>query len=97
MSDGRKSNGGHKNSGRKSKAEELKAAELGTDAIVSVYGSLSKYWKHIAKESKDSFPHLKLIHEYIYGQAQQKIDHTSKGEIIVLNLGNGTDPNEAPN
>ena len=82
MADGRKNNGGNKNAGRKPKAEELKAAKYGLDAITKIYGSVDKYWQFIAKESKESYPHLKLIHEYIYGKAKEKIDITSDGDKI---------------
>jgi len=70
-----KDNGGKREgAGRKSKAEELKLVELGTNAIEAVYGSQDKYWEHIAKESKDSMPHLKLLSEYVYGKPKESKD-----------------------
>ena len=72
--DKRKNNGGHKTAGRKSKAEELDLIKLGTEAIESVYGSQSEYWKHIAKESKESMPHLKMLSEYVYGKPKETKD-----------------------
>ena len=75
--------GKRKGSGRKTKAEELKAAELGLKAIIAAYGSVDKYWKHIAKESKDSLPHLKLIHEYIYGKATETKNLNVSGDIVI--------------
>jgi len=71
--DKRKFNGGNKNAGRKSKAEELKVRKLGIDAITEIYGSVEKYYQHIAKESKDSFPHLKLLQEYVFGKPKETI------------------------
>jgi hypothetical protein len=72
--DKRKNNGGHKTAGRKSKAEELSLVKLGTDAIESVYGSQAKYWEHVAKESKESMAHLKLLSEYVYGKPKETKD-----------------------
>lgn len=63
-----------KGQGRKSKAEELKAIENGLEAIIEAYGSVSEYWVHIATKSKESFPHMKLLHEYIYGKARETKD-----------------------
>ena len=77
MGDKRKNNGGaREGAGRKPKADELKMVELGTNAILSVYGSIEKYWEHIARESKDSLPHLKMLQEYVYGKPKEKIDVT---------------------
>lgn len=77
MGDGRKDNGGaRKGAGRPSKAEELKVVKLGTDAIVRIYGSIEKYYDHIAKESKESFPHLKLLQEYVFGKPKETIETT---------------------
>ena len=70
MPDGRVNNGGaRKGAGRKPKAEELKVQKLGLAAIEEIYGSVGKYYEHLAKESKDSFAHLKLLHEYVFGKA----------------------------
>lgn len=76
MADGRKHNKGTlgNNGGRPSKAEELKAIEYGIEAVIEAYGSVGKYWKNIAEQSKDSFPHLKLLQEYIYGKAKETKD-----------------------
>lgn len=82
--DRRKYNGGNKNAGRKPKSEEFKMVELGTNAIIEVYGSLPKYWQHIAKESKDSIQHLKLIQEYVYGKPKEKKDITTNGNDINI-------------
>ena len=69
MADGRSNNGGaRKGAGRKSKASEEKVRRLGITAIEKIYGSLEKYYENIAKESKKSFPHLKLLQEYVFGK-----------------------------
>jgi hypothetical protein len=77
MEDGRKNNGGNKSAGRKPKAEEEKVRKLGIDAIIKVYGSVAKYYQHIATESKESFPHLKLLQEYVYGKPKETIENTN--------------------
>jgi len=69
--------GKREGAGRKSKADELKLLEHGTKAIESVFGSLDEYWKHIAKESRDSFAHLKLLTEYLYGKPTETIEQTT--------------------
>ncbi len=77
MEDKRKDNGGaRKGAGRKTKAEEEKVRKLCEDAIVEVYGSVSDYYKHMAKESKVSFPHLKLLMEYYVGKPKETKDIT---------------------
>ena len=68
--------GVRKGAGRKTKSEELKVQKLGINAIVDVYGSVEDYYKHIAKESKDSFPHLKLLQEYVFGKPKETIEQT---------------------
>lgn len=63
--------GARANAGRKPKADEERVRRLGLDAIKDVYGSVEDYYKHIAKESKDSFPHLKLLQEYVFGKPKE--------------------------
>lgn len=76
--DGRKNNGAKKGEnrgqGRKPKAQEEKVRKLGIAAIEKVYGSVGAYYEHIARESKTSFPHLKLLQEYVYGKPKETID-----------------------
>lgn len=90
MADGRKNNGAKKGEnrgqGRKPKAEELKIINLGTNAIIEVYGSVEKYWNHIANESKKSLPHLKMLTEYIYGKPKERIDLTTDDESLNNSL-----------
>jgi len=65
--------GKRKGAGRKSKAQEEKVRRLGENAIIKIYGSLEAYYEHIAKEAKESFPHLKLLQEYVFGKPTEKI------------------------
>lgn len=82
--DGRKNNKGTKGNkgGRPPKAVEMKAYERGLEAIIEKYGSESKYWAMIAEQALESFPHLKLLTEYTYGKAPEKIDITG-GNITI--------------
>lgn len=63
--------GARKGAGRKRKADEEKVRRLGEDAIIKVYGSLEDYYEFIAQESKESFPHLKLLQEYVFGKPKE--------------------------
>lgn len=65
--------GVRKGAGRKRKVDEEKVRRLGEDAIIEVYGSLEKYYKHIATEAKESFPHLKLLQEYVFGKPTERV------------------------
>ncbi len=66
--------GAREGAGRKPKAEEEKIKRLGIAAIEKVYGSVEQYYEHIARESVESFPHLKLLQEYIYGKPRETKD-----------------------
>lgn len=68
--------GARENAGRKPKADEQKVRKLGIDAIIEVYGSIEQYYIFIAKQSKESFPHLKLLQEYVYGKPKETTDLT---------------------
>jgi len=78
MPDGRKNNGAKKGEnrgqGRKSKAKEEQVRRLGLAAITKIYGSVDKYYEHIATQSKESFPHLKLLQEYVFGKPKEVIE-----------------------
>lgn len=65
--------GARPNAGRKPKAKEEQVRRLGLDAIESVYGSIENYYKYIAEQSKDSFPHLKLLQEYVFGKPKETV------------------------
>lgn len=75
MADGRANNGGaRKGSGRKPKSEEQKVRKLGINAIEKVYGSIEEYYEWIAIQSRESFPHLKLLQEYVFGKPKETIE-----------------------
>tara|TARA_Y100000592_G_C5415278_1_gene290264 strand:- start:240 stop:569 length:330 start_codon:yes stop_codon:yes gene_type:complete len=75
MADGRVNNGAKKGEyrgqGRKPKAEEQKVKRMCENAIIKVFGSVEKYYVHLAKQSKESFPHLKLLMEYYIGKPKE--------------------------
>ena len=80
--DKRKYNGAKKGEnrgqGRKSKAKEDRVTRLSEDGIIDVYGSLPKFFKHIAKESISSFPHLKMLMEYRFGKPTERVENINK-------------------
>tara|TARA_Y100000385_G_C12890392_1_gene549726 strand:- start:175 stop:474 length:300 start_codon:yes stop_codon:yes gene_type:complete len=73
MEEKKKKHGGARpNSGRKPKRDEEKVIKLGINAIEEIYGSQEEFFFHMAKQSKESFPHLKLLCEYVYGKPKEK-------------------------
>tara|TARA_R110002167_G_scaffold356504_1_gene571342 strand:+ start:28 stop:342 length:315 start_codon:yes stop_codon:yes gene_type:complete len=74
--------------GRKPKAKEEQVRRLGIDAISKIYGSLDEYYEHIATESKQSFPHLKLLQEYVFGKPKETIvlDQEEENEFDLQKL-----------
>lgn len=71
MEDRRKYNGGHNTkgkAGRKPKKDENRIRGLCISAMERIYGSEEKAFEYIALKSKESFPHLKLLFEYVYGK-----------------------------
>ena len=86
MADGRRNNGGHSTkgvAGRKSKAEELKVSVYATNAIKEEYGSIEGFWEFLASQSRESKDHLKMLVEYAFGKAPDKVDVTSDGDKIT--------------
>lgn len=84
MADGRKHNGGkRKGAGRPSKAEELKVSAYAMDAIKQEYGSIEAFWEFLASQSRESKDHLKMLVEYAFGKAPDKVDVTSDGDKIT--------------
>ena len=87
--DKRITNGGTRvNSGRKPKIDEQKLIALGKGAIIAEYSSEDKFWKHIAKQSKDSTAHLKMILEYVYGKPKETQELTINKEepLFIINV-----------
>jgi hypothetical protein len=70
--------GARRGAGRKSKADEDKVVKLAVDAIKIIYGSEQGYFEHLAKESKGSFPHLKLLHEYAFGKVPEVLHNINE-------------------
>ena len=54
--------------GRKPKEDEDRIRTLCINAMERIYGSEEKAFEYIAVQSKESFPHLKLLFEYAYGK-----------------------------
>ena len=79
-----KHGGARPNSGRKPKRDEEKVIKLGMDAIVEVYGSQEKFFIHLANNSKESFPHLKLLMEYVYGKPKEKQEISISDETVAV-------------
>lgn len=74
--DKRKHNGGaRKGAGRKPKADEDRVRTLSIGAIKKVFGSEEEGWLHIAKQAKESFPHLKMLYEYSYGKPKETVEN----------------------
>ncbi len=72
--------GTRQGAGRKTKAQEEHVRRLGTDAIEEVYGSVEEYYKFIAEQSKQSFPHLKLLQEYVFGKPKEVVQIEGEDE-----------------
>ena len=79
-----KHGGARPNSGRKPKRDEEKVIKLGMDAIVEVYGSQEKFFIHLATNSKESFPHLKLLMEYVYGKPKEKQELSISDDTVAV-------------
>tara|TARA_R110002012_G_scaffold321773_2_gene551326 strand:+ start:8968 stop:9378 length:411 start_codon:yes stop_codon:yes gene_type:complete len=67
------------------------------NAMKKVFGSEEEAWDELAKQSKKSFAHLKLLFEYKYGKPSENIDYTSGGQKIdipIVNLFQGNQNKE---
>jgi hypothetical protein len=85
MEEKKKKHGGARpNSGRKPKRDEEKVIKLGINAIEEIYGSQEEFFFHMAKQSKESFPHLKLLCEYVYGKPKEKVEHSASDESVQI-------------
>lgn len=63
-----KHGGKREGAGRPPKEDEDRIRSLSINAIEKIYGSEEAGWEYIAKQSKESFPHLKFLFEYAYGK-----------------------------
>ncbi len=57
--------------GRPGKVEEKKISSFAIKSMIKVFGSEQKAWDKLGEESKDSFPHRKLLMEYAYGKPKE--------------------------
>ena len=91
--DGRANNGALKGisrgQGRPPKAREKKLGNYALGAMKKVFGSEEKAWLELAKQSKDSFPHMRLLWEYKYGKSKELKELNVKTEINIpiINFG----------
>jgi|TARA_R110000823_G_scaffold188054_6_gene320207 hypothetical protein len=91
--DGRANNGALKGisrgQGRPPKAREKKLSNYALGAMKRVFGSEEKAWLELAKQSKDSFPHMRLLWEYKYGKPKELKELSVKTEINIpiINFG----------
>jgi len=91
--DGRANNGALKGisrgQGRPPKAREKKLGNYALVAMKKVFGSEEKAWLELAKQSKDSFPHMRLLWEYKYGKPKELKELNVKTEvnIPIINFG----------
>ena len=53
------------------------------NAIVKEYGSEQDFWNFVASQSKDSFPHLKMLMEYKYGKPEDQIYNQEKPKVNI--------------
>lgn len=84
--DGRKSNGGHSTKGRAGrppKVTEKKLRGFAVSAIKKAYGSEEKMWLEVAKQAKESFPHMKMLLEFTYGKPKEQKEVNVKTDINI--------------
>lgn len=85
MADGRKNNGGHSTAGkagRPSKAQELQLLE--TIIKSGGEGCTDSLWKKIWEQANaGSYPHQRMIAEYMYGKPKETKDLNIAGNIVV--------------
>ena len=48
-----------------------------------VFGSEEKAWLELAKMSKESFPHMRLLWEYKYGKPKERKEMDIKTEVNI--------------
>jgi len=84
--DGRKNNGGHSTKGRAGrppKITEKKLRNFAVSAIKKAYGSEEKMWLEVAKQAKESFPHMKMLLEFTYGKPKEQKEVNVKTDINI--------------
>lgn len=63
--------GKREGAGRPAKADEERIRTLTISSLIKTFGSEQAAFDNIAKQAKDSFPHLKLLLEYAYGKPKE--------------------------
>lgn len=84
--DGRKNNGGHSTKGRAGrppKITEKKLRNFAVSAIKKAYGSEEKMWLEVAKQAKESFPHMKMLLEFTYGKPKEQKEVNVKTDVNI--------------
>ena len=84
--DGRSKNGGHSTKGRAGrppKVTEKKLRGIAVNAIKKVYGNEDKLWLEVAKQAKESFPHMKMLLEFMYGKPKEQKEVSVKTEVNI--------------
>lgn len=69
-----KQGGKRPGAGRKPKADEDRIRRLSINAMATIFGSEEKAFEHIAKLAEKSYPHLKLLMAYAYGNPKDKLE-----------------------
>lgn len=79
------------------KAKKDRVGIYALNAMQKVFGSEAEAWESLAKQAKDSFPHMKLLFEYKYGKPDEARlgGEKAKVNINIKNLfaGNQEDNN----
>jgi hypothetical protein len=76
--------GRREGAGRKTKDVENRIRDLSINALSDVFGSEEEAIKHLAQQSKESFPHFKLLLEYGYGKPKETIDLTANIPVVDM-------------
>jgi hypothetical protein len=76
------------NAGRKTKAKELQLSTYAKDAIKAKFGSEQAFWEHIAGQSMESLPHLKLLVEYAYGKPDNMVKPENDVTFRIMPVNN---------
>ena len=85
--DGRANNGAGRDcdrgQGRPPKAREKKLGNYALGAMKKVFGSEEKAWLELAKQAKESFPHMRLLWEYKYGKPKELKELNVKTQVNI--------------
>lgn len=86
MSDEKKQRGGARpGAGRKPKAQEEKTRSFALKAMKSEFGSESGAWDELAKLSRKSFTHMRMLFEYAYGKPKEDVKISGSIDKVIIN------------